>query len=79
MIEMITQTIPQDDFGSFSLESFQCVGLLLSEIAPGCGSILSLVVGVCMYSLYMLDRACLFSPLSLSRLRSPQEGDESLR
>ena len=25
-----------------------------------------------MYSLYMLDRACLFSPLSLSRLRSPR-------
>ena len=42
MIEMITQTIPQDDFGSFSLESFQCVGLLLGEIAPGCGGILQL-------------------------------------
>ena len=46
MIEMITQTIPQDDFGSFSLESFQCVGLLLGEIAPGCGGIPP-VVGVC--------------------------------
>ena len=59
MIEVIAQTIPQDHFGSFSLESFQCVGLLPCEINPGCGGILELWANVQFNCIYLIGVAYL--------------------